>query len=770
MRPIVLFFALLLVLALMAPGAAQAGPSAPKADVAAAAAGSPLLLVENAGQWPPSTSSGQAPRFQAWGSPLGAATTWLAADAIWLVVGGGEWESGRAGDENVFSPSPSHPITPSPLTALKLTFPGRSPDVRIEPFAPSSATVSYFLGDPSQWRADVPVWGGVRYVDLYPGIDLEIGDSGWRLTADPGADLSAVALLVEGAEAAALEGDALLVATGAGEVRLPLLQVAGQPAGGAQVQSTGVAAFQVSAPFAAAEATPRAPDDDPADLLYSTFLGGSNYSGSQNIALDGDANAYVVGFTRASDFPVTPGAFDPSYNGDNDLFVAKLNAAGSALVYATFLGGNDDDYGPDIAVDGSGNAFVTGYTWSSDFPTTPGAFDTTHSPGWDAYVTKLNAAGSALVYSTFLGGSLSDFGYGIAVDGTGAAYVSGRAQSTDFPTTPGAFDPTNVFAADKGFVAKLNPAGSDLDYATYLGGSVEDHCFAIAIDGAGNAYVTGYTWSSDFPTTPGAFDTSFDGDTDGFAAKLNATGSALVYSTFLGGASWEEGNGIAVDGTGNAFVMGITGSSDFPTTPGAFDTSLGGSQDAFVTKLNASGSGLGYSTYLGGSSSESYGNLALDATSRAYVTASTYSIDFPITPGAFDTSYNGSYDAVVARLNASGSELEYGTYLGGASAEYGHGIALDSAGNAFVTGQTSSDDFPTTAGAFDPDFNGFGDAYVAKLDVSSGPPTAVELTGLQAENGGTLPVVALLALAAPGLALLAGMILRKQRGSAQPVK
>ncbi|MCB0202745.1 MAG: SBBP repeat-containing protein, partial [Anaerolineae bacterium] len=489
----------------------------------------------------------------------------------------------------------------------------------------------------------------------------------------------------------------------------------------------------------------------------------SNNSGGQDIALDGDANAYVVGFTRASDFPVTPGAFDPSYNGDNDVFVAKLNAAGSALVYATFLGGSDDDQSSDIAIDGAGNAFVTGYTWSSDFPTTPGAFDTTHSPGWDAYVAKLDAAGSGLIYSTFLGGSLSDFGYSIAVDGTGAAFVSGRAQSTDFPTTPGVFDPTNVFAADKGFVAKLNPAGSDLDYSTYLGGSVVDHCYAIAIDGSGNAYVTGYTWSSDFPTTPGAFDTNFDGPTDAFAAKLNATGTVLEYSTFLGGADAEEGNGIALDGAGNAFVMGITYSSDFPTTPGAFDTSLGGSSDAFVAKLNSTGSGLDYSTYLGGSNSESYGNLALDGAGRAHVTASTFSDDFPITPGAFDTSRNGGDDAVVARLNASGSGLEYATYLGGASGEISYGIALDGTGNAFVTGSTYSDDFPTTAGAFDPDFNGFGDAYVTKLDVSPGPPTAVALTGLQAESAGDLPAAAISLLVVMALAGIAGLALWQRR-------
>ncbi len=305
MFALLLRFSLVLIFVLLATGIGPAQPATAHATSAPEINPHSVLFIENAGQWPSSTSSGQAPRFQVWGSPLGAGKTWLADDAIWLVVGGGERGSGSMGDVETFSPSPSRPLTPSSQTALKLTFPGSNPDAHIERFDPSATTVSYFLGDdPAQWRADVPVWGSVRYVDLYPGIDLEIGDSGWRLTADPGADLSAVALLVEGAEAAALEGGALLVATGAGKVRLPLLQMDGQPAGGAQVQSTGAAAFQVSAPFAARRGDSPPPDNDPADLLYSTFLGSSsNYSGGRNIALDGDANAYVVRFHASQRLP-----------------------------------------------------------------------------------------------------------------------------------------------------------------------------------------------------------------------------------------------------------------------------------------------------------------------------------------------------------------------------------------------------------------------------------------------------------------------------------
>jgi hypothetical protein len=272
-------------------------------------------------------------------------------------------------------------------------------------------------------------------------------------------------------------------------------------------------------------------------------------------------NAYVTGNTGYTDFPTTPGAFQTTLGGFNDGFVVKLNAAGSALDYATFLGGGNIDNGRAIAVDASGAAYITGDTYSSDFPTTPGAFDTIFSPNSDAFLVKLNTTGSALNYATFLGGGSSDGGFGIAVDDNQAAYVTGFTYSSDFPTTPGSFD--TIFDFSDAFVVKVNPTGSDLLYSTFLGaaaGQGND----IAIDTTGAAYVI-----ASRPTD------------ESYVIKLNAAGSDLIYSMFLEGYS----SGIAVDKSGAAYVAGSTPASNFPTTPGAFDTSHNGSIDVFVTKL-----------------------------------------------------------------------------------------------------------------------------------------------------------------------------------------
>ncbi|MCB0206783.1 MAG: SBBP repeat-containing protein, partial [Anaerolineae bacterium] len=342
------------------------------------------LIIENAGQWP------DAARFQVWGSPLGAGTTWLAQDAIWLVVGREPEVRETEGQKS----ERQLDLTPDlrPLTALKLTFPGSSPDVRIEPLDPLTTTVSYFISnDPAQWHPGVPVWGGVRYVDLYPGIDLELSAAGARLAARLGADLDAVTLQVEGAGAATLDGDTLRLSTAAGEVRLQLLRRDGLSAAHARARQRGLEVFEVSAPFAAQFPLSRAPTDDPADLLYSTFLGGIRSDYGHAVAVDETGRATVTGRTNSSDFPITPGAFDPTYNGfGGDAFVARLNAAGSALDYATFLGGSGSDCGNAVAVDEAGRATVTGWTTSSDFPTTPGAFDRNFNGGDDAFISKLD--------------------------------------------------------------------------------------------------------------------------------------------------------------------------------------------------------------------------------------------------------------------------------------------------------------------------------------------------------------------------------------------
>jgi hypothetical protein len=327
-----------------------------------------------------------------------------------------------------------------------------------------------------------------------------------------------------------------------------------------------------------------------------------------------------------------------------------------------------------------------------------------------------------LVYSTFLGGNAVDEGHDITVDALGNAYVTGQTLEitppSNFPTTVGAFDTTHNGGFRDAFVTKLNPTGSALVYSTYLGGSDEDSAGAITLDITGSAYVTGITSSADFPTTFGAFDTTYNGNRDAFVTKLNPAGSALVYSTLIGGFESDGGNDIAVDTSGNAYVTGNTISSSFPTTAGAFDTVHNADDifEVFVTKLNTSGSALVYSTFLGGSGGSSAGGIAVDTSGSAYVAGTASSADFPTTVGAFDTTHNGSGDVFVTKLNPSGSAPLYSTFLGGSSNDVGNGIALDTAGSAYVTGITTSADFPTTVGVFDTTYNGNFDAFVTKLN------------------------------------------------------
>ena len=428
--------------------------------------------------------------------------------------------------------------------------------------------------------------------------------------------------------------------------------------------------------------------------------------------------------------------------------MTKLNATGTALVYSTYLGGSATEGGAiGIAVDSVGNAYVTGGTTSTDFPTSAGAFQTALAGGSDAFVTKLNAAGSALIYSTYLGGTGHEGGFfRIALDAAGNAYVAGHTDSADFPITPGAFQSTfvgNVAA----YVTKLDPAGSALVYSTYLGGSSIQiggsffkQTISIAVDSAGNAHVAGGTTSNTFPTTPGAFQPVFGGGlADAYVTKFDATGSALLYSTYLGGGGFEQAWGIALDVAGNAYVTGSTSSNDFPVSAAAFDTVLDGNSDAFVTKLNATGSALAYSTYLGGSLDEGGAGIAVNSLGEAHVTGSTTSMNFPVTAGAPQTAFGGGFtDSFITKLNASGAALVYSTYLGGTSDDDGFGIALDAAGNAYVTGQTSSTNFPTTPGAFQTSFGGVADAFVVKLGEPVVPPpaqTAGKVTG-----GGSISV------------------------------
>jgi hypothetical protein len=613
-------------------------------------------------------------------------------------------------------------VEPSePPAVLRMKLEGANPRPTVSGLNELEGKVNYFIGnDPEKWHTEIPTFGRVRYEEVYQGVGMVYYGNQRQLEYDfvvaPGADYKQIALKFDGADGVELDsgsGD-LLLRVGDEVIRQHRPVVYQEVNGERQeIESGYVLKGAGRVEFAVGQYDASKPLVIDPVLAYSTYLGRGADDRGNGIAVDAAGNAYVTGSTTSTDFPTTPGAFDTSANA-GDVFVTKLNAAGSALAYSTYLGGSDGEVAFGVAVDAAGNAYVAGQTSSTDFPTTPGAFDTSDNPEEEAFVTKLNAAGSALAYSTYLGSGDVDIAYCIAVDTAGNAYVAGQTFSADFPTTPGAYDTTNNPGSDA-FVTKLNAAGSALAYSTYLGGSSFERGNGIAVDAAGNAYVAGQTSSADFPTTAGAFDTSANANGDAFVTKLNAAGSALAYSTFLGGGGADRCSGIAVDAAGKTYVAGYTESTDFPTTAGAFDTTNNPGLDAFVTKLNADGSALAYSTYLGGGGDDRALGIAVDAAGNAYVTGDTSSADFPTPAGAFDTTFNPSQDAFVTKLNAAGSALAYSTYLGGGGGEIAFGIAVDAAGNAYVTGVTTSTDFPNTPSSFQETFSGINDAFVAKL-------------------------------------------------------
>jgi len=617
-----------------------------------------------------------------------------------------------------------NPQLARPVT-LRMRLVGANPNAEARGVEELPGRSNYFIGnDPSKWRTNVPNYAKVEYRDVYPGINLVHYGNQRQLEYDfvvsPGADPRAIKFEVEGAERIEIDGRGdLVLHVAGGEVRQHK-PVVYQEVDGERREIAGQFALRVPSSQSAIR-NPKSeigleigPHDatqplvvDPV-LVYSTYLGGSGDDQALGIAVDSAGNAYVTGYTFSTNFP-TASPLQAAFGGSiRDGFVAKVSAVGS-LLYSTYLGGSGDDYGSGITVDSSGNAYVTGATDSTNFPTVS-PLQAAFGGAQDAFVAKVSAGGG-LLYSTYLGGSGADVGHGIAVDSAGNAYVAGETFSTNFPTASplqAAFG-----GARDAFIAKLNAAGSALVYSTYLGGSGEDYGFGIAVDSTGSAYVTGITYSYNFPTASPLQATNGSG-IDAFVAKLNAAGSALVYSTYLGGSGSDGGFGIAVDSAGNAYVTGYTTSTNFPTAS-PLQAANGGGNDAFVAKLNATGSALVYSTYVGGSGREEARAIAVDSTGSAYVTGNTDSYNFPTASPLQRANAGGAFDAFVAKLDASGSGLLYSTYLGGSDQDIPYGIAADSSGNAYVTGTTLSTNFPTASPLQAAHGGGRADAFVAKI-------------------------------------------------------
>ena len=638
--------------------------------------------------------------------------------------------------------------------AMRIEFVNASTASEIAGVDELSGRSNYFVGnDPKKWRTDVPTFAKVRYRDLYPGIDLIFYGNQHQLEHDfivaPGANPRAVTLGFHHAGKFKIDTGGNLVLKGSGgEVRLykPLVYQEGQH-GRQTVAATYVLKGDSHVGFEIANYDRKKPLVIDPVLGYSSYLGGSGDDYGNAIALDGGGKVYIAGQTVSSDFPFTAGVYQASFKGgSDDAFVAKFDPTKSgtaSLIYSTYLGGSGTDRAFGIAVDSStGIAYVAGDTNSTDFPTMSAYSFAFGGGNHDAFVTKLNAAGSALLYSTYLGGSGDDHAFSVAADTTGKVYATGTT-SNNFPTTPGnALQPTQE---GKGiyidaFVAKIDTTQSgspSLVYSSYLGGSNgETDGYAIAADSAGHAYIAGETFAAtNFPITAGAFQPSLattgqgNSGFDAFMSKLDtsqAGAASLVYSTYLGGGNLDVGNGIAIDpgcaAACNVYVVGSTLSINFPTK-NAFQAAPASAQQAFVTKFDSSG-GVTYSTYLGGNTangSEDLGfAIAADSSGDAYVTGRTDSTNFPVFRPFQPASDGGVGDAYVTKFDPSG-KLSLSSYLGGNAQDRGFGIALDGAAvpGVYITGTTNSTNFPTSAGAYQAQVKGGFDAFLTKVDDSA---------------------------------------------------
>lgn len=397
---------------------------------------------------------------------------------------------------------------------------------------------------------------------------------------------------------------------------------------------------------------------DGSSLSYSTFVGGENEDKAYGIEIDSSSKVYVTGGTNSSDFPTTQGCYDDSHNDNYDVFVFVLNSNGTSLNYSTFVGGEETDGGLDIVIDSNKNVYVTGMTRSSDFPTTFGCYDSSINGYGDVFVFKMNSQLSSLTYSTFVGGNDQQWGYGITLDQNNNPTVTGKTESTDFPTTNGCYDDSYNGGSSDVFVFQLlGINGASLIYSTYVGGDDLDFALDITIDTGNQAYVTGYTYSDDFPTTLGCYDDTLGGYGDIFVFKLDSIGGSLVYSTFVGGDDDTEiGMAITLDSNNNAHITGSTHSDDFPTTSGCYDDSFNGLSDMIIFKLNSNGTSLDYSTYIGGEHYDGGWGITLDSNDDVYISGYSHSDDFPTTNGCYDGTHNGDYDVIVLKL-----ELDSGT-------------------------------------------------------------------------------------------------------------
>ncbi len=653
---------------------------------------------------------------------------------------------------------------------VRMKLPGSSSRMRFEGLDRLPGNSNYFIGnEPGKWLRDVPQYGRIRAKDVYPGIDLVYYGNREKLEFDfvvsPGTDPSRIELAFDGVDGihASSEGDLVLV-TALGELRQHKPRVY-QQIGGRAVEvsaSYRVRGMKVGIELARYDRT-RPLVIDPV-IGYSTFFGGNAHEIAGGIAVDSTGAVYVSGESASTDLPAgtgyqkSPGA---AGTGGTDAFVAKLNPAGTAIVYCTYLGGRGfQDVADGIAVHSDNTAYVTGFTTSDNFPV-KNASQAIPGLGGDAFIARLNAAGNDLLFSTYLGATGMERGRAIALDPNGDAYITGDTDP-DFPTR------NPLQSANRGgvdaFIARYTAAGAKV-WATYFGGNEYDGGYGIALDGAGFVYVAGQTMSTNLPAT-GRQRTNAGGF-DAFVLKMNAAGTALSYVSYLGGTENEYpwGRCLAVDSAGFAYITGATDSKDFPLK-NAHQNAWAGNRETFVAKLNQAGTDLVYSTYLGGSRADGFGGIALDSSGAVYISSFTESDDFPFVNPMQTNKIEWDYHSVLAKYDPSG-KLVFSTLLGGSKEEQANsGLAVDKAGNVYIFGRTDSPDFPITAGAIDRAFAGVNETYITRYDglaaAGTGPPATTSgitaATNAASFVGGSIVPGSIASLFGSGIGLAQGVL------------
>ena len=657
---------------------------------------------------------------------------------------------------------------------LKLRFEGAAREPQISGEQPLPGVSNYFLGrDPVQWRTNVKQFGKVRYRDLYPGIDaIFYGDPGqieYDFVLRPGADPSKILLAFDGADRMELEpaGD-LVLTIGSLEIRNHQPRIYQEDGHGRRsvngrfvIRGKRRAAFAIDSYDAAQTLVV-----DPV-MTYGSYVGGSGGDYALALAADRQGNLYLAGSTNSPNFPTKAGLGNSYTSKYPVAFITKINPSLSgalSLIYSSYLGGTNEDHAEAVAVDASGNAYLTGTTFSTDFPL-KNPFQSTISTALNCratgsaavcphgFVSKISVDGSTLVYSSFLGGSNEDDPYAIAVDASGGAYVAGQTWSVDFPTRGSPYQ-TSLNGSSDGFLVRISPDGGALAYSTFFGGENDDWFNSISLDAAGVAYLAGGTLSAHFPISSNAFQMSLGGTSAAVVVKFNPTSAGaagLIYSTYLGGAGGDSNAlGVAPDGNGNIYVTGGTTSPSFPVSSGAFQSKYGGALsndanasflasgagDVFVTKLTLSTQGaaqLAYSTYLGGAGNEQGSAIAVTRGGLITVVGGTDSQGFFTTPNAFQpfpffpASVLKGFVVQIDPSQAGTLSIPYASLLGGSSTDIVYGVTIDATGSLVsVAGETFSRDLPVTLSAFQSKYGGSdgtdGDAFVARFDLSGQGP------------------------------------------------